>query len=410
MSEQTTTERARRVPEPGEAPTLPGQIKQPNPIELFWEKNKRQIILTGVLVLAVFAGMRLWDYLQRLERNRIWGTFAERSGLASLYAPENASPWDYFSFNYQPYKEWGGTIASDEQLRQAASAGAGTTAASLARWLLAGQQARRGKEDAVKSTLGAIASEDPKDPGLVRRARPPIYVPEPEREPGAKTSKKELPPEPEAAANRDITREIAARMERFKTAHPELYEAPEPQEKPEIQFETTLGTFKVRLYSKRAPKHSAQFLANCREGFYDGLRFHEVRRRGTDPTTAATYEGDLAFLGDPNSKEEDRAKWGTFHSPKQTEREDSGVSHLPFVLAAERESEKTGSDQRLIYFTASDAAKARDGKNVVFGRVVDGMDVLESITHAPLSSTAEQSTGAGKPQQLIEVRKVTILE
>ena len=203
----------------------------------------------------------------------------------------------------------------------------------------------------------------------------------------------------------------AKEMKEFRAAKKALYEAPEPDPKPEITFETSAGTFKVRLYQSEAPEHCAQFVKNCKEGVYDGMRFHLVWQKPEG--AGGFYEGSLAFLGDPESKEdtpEARAKWGQFRSEKQIDRELSSVSHFPFMVGADRDSGKLGSDQQLVYFTTTDCAERRDGNYVVFGRIVEGTEVVEQIVNAPLTDQAERNAGRGKPATTTKVEKVTVAE
>ena len=46
----------------------------------------------------------------------------------------------------------------------------------------------------------------------------------------------------------------------------------------------------------------------------------------------------------------------------------------------------------------------------LFGRVVDGMEVIQRITSAPMSSTSEAQTGSGRPQNAIKILSVTVVE
>src|SRR5210317_1647997 len=48
------------------------------------------------------------------------------------------------------------------------------------------------------------------------------------------------------------------------------------QEKPEVVFETSKGSFKVELYADKAPDTVANFLKYVDDGFYDGTIFHRV--------------------------------------------------------------------------------------------------------------------------------------
>lgn len=407
MSQQTPTEQRTDDELNQEMPegALPGQIVQPNPLEIFWEKNRKQIIGGIVVILAIFGGMRLWQEMQRRQRNELWTKYASSLGFTKVYVPSDVQAFDLFSFAYKPYREFGTEIDALPvgEIEQAASDLGGTPAANLARWVLVHRHVANGEVEKAQSVLDEISKAAPKDPGLVSRAYPPIYLEVPE---ATKPGEEPEPEEPAAQSLRDIALARAKRIKEFRSANKHLYEAPTPDEKPEVVFETSSGTIKVRLYQKQAPKHCKQFLENCEKGIYNGLRFHQIQRRGN--TTGSPYEGDLAFLGDPESKNDDKTKWGQFRSKEEIEHEVSGISHFPFMLAADRDPSKINSDSQLIYFTASDCSERRDDQYVVFGRVVEGEEILTTIVKASMSQTSEESVGKGKPASATKVEKVTV--
>ena len=404
MSEQTTNAEVVEV-----APH--GQITQPTPVDLFWERYKKSIIAIGILLLAVFAGLRLLDWLERQKLNGIWGDFTSKVGWSSSFAPVGTGPYDFFRAEgiYKPYREFGDEIRNeDADALTKATGELEPVAASQARVLLASKRAFDGDVDATSKLVTGLEK-----PWVNKeRAWPPVFIKLPEQEEDSDKPKKALsemkPDEPSAASLDAILKSRAKRAAAFRAKHTALYEAPKPSDKPEIAFETSVGVFKVRLYSKEAPGHAKQFLANCESGWYTKQRFHEIHRKPTDPAQSYQYQGDLAFLGDPGSKQDDRTKWGTFKSEKQTTRERSGISHFPFVLAAHRQDDKVDSDQRVVYFTLTDCAERRDDNYVVFGVVVEGREVIEKIVSGEFNSGTEESAGTGKPANPVQVVKVTV--
>jgi cyclophilin family peptidyl-prolyl cis-trans isomerase len=389
---------------------LPGQITQPNPLELYWEKYKKPIILAIVAFFAIVGGRRGWDYLQRQKRNEIWSRLTSGTAIAADYAPKADTP--FFELIWSPFQAFAESLRKTEvaAFENTAKALAGTTAEALAQWLLASRLALQGADEASR-----VAAERAVQLAPYYAAKldyPPVYVKPPQPpESGAvpPTAEELTPKEPDPASLQALLLDRVKRTNEFRARRPELYAPPEPEAKPEVVIETTKGKITIHLYSKLAPKHCEQFLKNCRAGVYNDLRFHEVNKQGTEAMSA--YEGDFALLGDPASKDDDRTKWGSFRSPEQTLPE-AGPSHFPFVLAAFRNPDKIGSDQQLIYFTASDCAERRDDRYVVFGRIVDeaGQQVVREICGAKLSTTAEESRGVGKPADPVKVVKVTVVE
>lgn len=134
-------------------------------------------------------------------------------------------------------------------------------------------------------------------------------------------------------------------------------------------FETTKGTIVLDLYREQAPLTTANFLNLIDEGFYDNIIFHRV------------IPDFMAQVGDPITKDptQPEALWGTggpdyrimdeFHP--DLKHDDAGI------LSMANSGPNTGGSQ--IFITYSPQPHL-DGKHAVFGKLVEGMDVLESIT------------------------------
>jgi len=124
-------------------------------------------------------------------------------------------------------------------------------------------------------------------------------------------------------------------------------------------IETNHGTFTVELFEQRAPKTTGNFIDLAEKGFYDGVVFHRVIEgfmiQGGDP--------DGTGMGGPGYTIDDE-----FH-PELTH--DS-----PGVLSMANAGPDTGGSQ---FFITLAATPWLDGKHAVFGRVTDGMDVVEEI-------------------------------
>ena len=124
-------------------------------------------------------------------------------------------------------------------------------------------------------------------------------------------------------------------------------------------FETTKGTFSIELFSERAPKTVANFVKLARDGFYDGLIFHRVIEdfmiQGGDP------EG--TGMGGPGYTIDDE-----FHPELRHD--------APGILSMANAGPNTGGSQ---FFITLAATPWLDDRHAVFGRVTDGMDVVEEI-------------------------------
>lgn len=422
MAQETTKTRDADVPE-GEVPqgALPGQITSPNPVEVFWEKHKVKVWIGVAIAGLIYGGMRFLEYQKRLARNETWTRVTSATGLAGQLQPSDfpaSSPFGpQFAATIKAqwqFERFGKAIedANVDELRQAADATDDKSGKAIVLWFLARRFAFDGEVAKTKSTIAEIEKLDPKFPAFVEREAPPVYIEIPEVDKDDPKSKKlaEDPPLPAAAKLSDRLIAMAERQATFKAEHKDLYTPPTPAEKPVVRMETSEGEIVIRFYPEQAPKHVANFVENCKKGVYKDMSFHRIVRKGTGATADFLFRGgELAFFGDPESKQDDRTKWGNFKSEKQIEDELSGISHFPFMLAADRDATKKGSDTQLAYFTSSDSADRDDGY-VVFGRVVEGQDVIRSIVSKPLNSAQETESGTGVPATSITIIKVSVEE
>ena len=123
-------------------------------------------------------------------------------------------------------------------------------------------------------------------------------------------------------------------------------------------FDTDRGPIKVELYPDKAPLTVASFVNLARHGFYDGLGFHRVipdfMIQGGCP------EG--SGRGGPGYKFEDEAN--------------HGVRHERGVLSMANAGPNTNGSQ---FFITHVPTPHLDGKHTVFGKVLEGLDVVDSV-------------------------------
>jgi peptidyl-prolyl cis-trans isomerase B (cyclophilin B) len=143
---------------------------------------------------------------------------------------------------------------------------------------------------------------------------------------------------------------------------------PSPGAGPVVVIETTKGTFEFETYPTEAPRTVEHILALVKRNFYNGLRFHRVE------------PGFVVQVGDPNSRDYTKKHlWGTGGSGKPV-----GVAelsrkrlHVRGAVAMAHSGNPAQADAQF-YVTLS-AVPRLDGKYVVFGRVINGMDVVSKI-------------------------------
>jgi len=132
---------------------------------------------------------------------------------------------------------------------------------------------------------------------------------------------------------------------------------------PVVVFDTSLGSFRVEVFQDRAPKTAANFLGLIGKGFYDDLVFHRV------------IEGFMLQGGCPEGSGRGGPGYQIpceFHAELRHDGEG--------ILSMANAGPNTGGSQ---FFITLDATPWLDNRHAVFGRVVEGIDVVRSIGKVP---------------------------
>lgn len=163
---------------------------------------------------------------------------------------------------------------------------------------------------------------------------------------------------------------VEAELE-FHNANSRIYSNPPlPENSPIVEFDTSEGKIVVGLYQDLAPQHAQNMLKLVRSSYYDGTLFHRINK------------GDFIQGGDPNTKEDgDEATWGTGGPGWTVPREESGLKHTTGALAAAKPGGASDSSGSQFYITAK-PMHGFDGNYVVYGTVIEGLDVVERISNA----------------------------
>ena len=151
---------------------------------------------------------------------------------------------------------------------------------------------------------------------------------------------------------------------------------------------TTAGTFVIDLRPDLAPNHVAYFMKIARSGGYDGTIFHRVILRG------------IIQGGDPLSKDPAKSKLYGTGGLGVLKAELSAEKHTRGAVSAVLQPRKPDSAGAQFFVCVSDQP-ALDGQYTIFGRVSEGMDVVQQISETPTGPD-------GRPESRIEIRSVTI--
>jgi cyclophilin family peptidyl-prolyl cis-trans isomerase len=152
---------------------------------------------------------------------------------------------------------------------------------------------------------------------------------------------------------------------------------------------TDLGVFRFEFAPDKAPKHVEHFIKLAREGYYDGGAFHRVVAYGI-------IQGGDPLLKDAKTP---RKLWGT-GGLNQVAGEFSDMKHERGVVSTVSIPNKPDSDGAQ-FFVCIAPQPPLDGKFSAFGRVNEGMDVVEKISQTPNGAD-------GMPDKPVRILKVTI--
>lgn len=173
-----------------------------------------------------------------------------------------------------------------------------------------------------------------------------------------------------------------------------------------IQMETTAGTMVLQLYNE-TPKHRDNFIKLANEGYYDGLLFHRVIKafmiQGGDPDSKTATKGQQLGQGGPGYTVEAEINPAIFHikgslaaarmgDAVNPEKASSGSQF--YIVQGRifndnelnsiemRNGMKYSAETRELYKTVGGTPHL-DGAYTVFGKVVEGLEVIDAIAASP---------------------------
>ncbi len=152
----------------------------------------------------------------------------------------------------------------------------------------------------------------------------------------------------------------------------------------ETDLENTLyidleaGRVVIEMRPDLAPNHVARIKELAREGFYDGIVFHRV------------IDGFMAQTGDPTGT-------GRGGSGQKLGAEFSPEPHVRGTVSMARAQDPNSGDSQ--FFIVFDEAPWLNGQYTVWGRVTDGMDLVDAIR-----KVEGQGGVVREPDRMVQVR------
>ena len=148
------------------------------------------------------------------------------------------------------------------------------------------------------------------------------------------------------------------------------------------------GTMTLELYPEIAPITVANFVKLANEGFYNGLIFHRVIAgfmiQGGDPTGTGMGGSDKNIKGE-------FAANGVANP----------ISHVRGVISMARANDPNSASSQ--FFIVHKDSKFLDGNYAAFGKVTEGMDVVDRIASV-------RTNLMDKPIEVQQIKTVTVID
>ena len=143
---------------------------------------------------------------------------------------------------------------------------------------------------------------------------------------------------------------------------------------------TSMGPIEIELFDGDAPRTVDSFRTLAADGFYDGVIFHRVipdfMIQGGDPTGTGSGGPGYTFEDEFNDNPVVRG-----------------------ALAMANAGPNTNGSQ--FFIVTADACPWLDGKHTVFGRVTDGMDVVDAISQLDRDAS-------DRPHETVSIERVDL--
>jgi len=163
-----------------------------------------------------------------------------------------------------------------------------------------------------------------------------------------------------------------------------------------VQLTTTLGEITLELNSEKAPKTVENFLAYVESGHYDGTIFHRVIKDFMVQGGGMDKDMNSKSTRDSIQNEANNGLPNEYGSISMARTSDPHSASAQFFINT--------NDNAFLDFSS----ETQDGWGYcVFGKVVDGIEVVTSIEEKP---TTTKNGHQDVPEETIEIEKAVVLE
>lgn len=394
--------------------SIPQQLQgtqAPSTLEVLWEKNRRTITLIGFAVLVALGLNYAVRYYAKAKTNRVWSAFATTTRLDRGYDNQELIK---SQMPFMADRELSGVLARelpkvDKAKLDKAIADASAEEKPFLLWAAASQAVLTREFERAENLLRQLEGQYPHS-SFCEATKYPVQFRLPKDKAKQKPDSQKKPDlEPAVESSMvDLLRKQMGHASDFKEPA-NFKQQPIPEDAPKYLVKTSLGEFTIALLEKEAPKHAEAFqkLLTDDATFWNGMRVDQIERTGTGTRGQSMRRATQFHFGFEGSKKDDRTLWADKDPSKhQVEYEHNSRSHFPGAVSGRQEGTKSCVDR---LWVSVDDNLTMDGTRVIFGYVVDGMEVLRKIGEVGLATQGEEEAGSGKPQDDIKIESVTRL-
>ena len=163
-----------------------------------------------------------------------------------------------------------------------------------------------------------------------------------------------------------------------------------------IKLETSMGDIVLELDDAKAPKTCANFIKYVESGHYDGTIFHRV------------IDGFMIQGGGMDEKMKEKATGAPIENEAN-----NGLANLKYTVAMARTNDPHSATAQFFinvkdnHFLNHRAPSGQGWGYAVFGKVVQGMDIVDKIKAVP---TGTYGFHENVPREAVVIRKATVVK
>ncbi len=173
------------------------------------------------------------------------------------------------------------------------------------------------------------------------------------------------------------------------------------------------GTIKIELYPDKAPNTVNNFIALAKSGYYDGKSFYSINEsyvQAGDGVGTPTLSSVNPKIQKGSDKDKEYAIKGEMYYNGNTNNDLPMEKGYVAMLTTQYSMDSATSE----FFIMTDKYTDYNGYYAVFGKVVEGMDVVEKISKVELKTEKDEESGEEKdttePAEEITITKATVDE